>query len=87
MPDNNGEVWAGVLNGRQIVRLDPRSERWTVYQMPEPYAYDRRTWIDNSTHPVTLWYVDYNGVLVRSNRWTSVIPSLAANKISNRDSK
>jgi streptogramin lyase len=65
MPDNNGEVWAGVLNGRQIVRLDPRSERWTVYQMPEPYAYDRRTWIDNSTHPVTVWYVDYNGVLVR----------------------
>jgi virginiamycin B lyase len=65
MPDKNGEVWAGVLNGRQIVRLDPRSERWTVYQLPEPYAYDRRTWIDNSTNPVTVWYVDYNGVLVR----------------------
>ncbi len=65
MPDKNGEVWAGVLNGRQTVRLDPRSERWTVYQLPEPYAYDRRTWIDNSTNPVTVWYVDYNGVLVR----------------------
>jgi len=31
----------------------------------EPYAYDRRTWIDSSTHPVTVWYVDYNGALIR----------------------
>jgi streptogramin lyase len=65
MPDNNGEVWAGVLHGRQMLRLDPQSERWTTYQLPEPYAYDRRTWIDSSTHPVTVWYVDYNGYLVR----------------------
>jgi virginiamycin B lyase len=65
MPDKNGEVWAAVLNGRQMLRLDPRSERWTVYQLPEPYAYDRRTWIDSSTHPVTVWYVDYNGALIR----------------------
>ena len=36
-----------------------------VYQMPEPYSYDRRTYIDASTHPVTVWYVDYNGYLVR----------------------
>ena len=65
MPDKNGDVWAGVLNGRQFVRLNPRSERWTVYELPEPYAYDRRTWIDSSTNPVTVWYVDYDGVLVR----------------------
>jgi streptogramin lyase len=54
MPDNNGEVWAGVLHGRQMVRLDPKTERWTVYQMPEPFTYDRRTWIDSSIHPVTV---------------------------------
>jgi virginiamycin B lyase len=65
MPDKNGEVWAGVMHGRQMVRLDPRTEKWTVYEMPEPFAYDRRTWIDSSTHPVTVWYVDYNGYLVR----------------------
>jgi virginiamycin B lyase len=65
MPDKNGEVWAGVLHGRQIVRLDPRTEKWTVYEMPEPMSYDRRTWIDSSTHPVTVWYVDYSGYLVR----------------------
>ncbi len=65
MPDKNGEVWAGVLHGRQMVRLNPKTESWTVYQMPEPFAYDRRTYIDSSTHPVTVWYVDYNGYLVR----------------------
>ncbi len=65
MPDKNGEVWAGVLHGRQVVRFDPKTGRWTVYQMPEPFAYDRRTYIDASTRPVTVWYVDYNNYLVR----------------------
>src|SRR5467141_3737827 len=65
MPDKNGEVWAGVLHGRQMVRLDPKTGRWIVYEMPEPFSYDRRTFIDSSTKPVTVWYVDYNGYLVR----------------------
>lgn len=65
MPDRNGEVWAGVLHGRQMVRLNPKTDDWTVYQMPEPYCYDRRTVIDTSTKPVTVWYADYNGWLVR----------------------
>jgi virginiamycin B lyase len=65
MPDKNGEVWAGVLHGRQVVRYDPKAERWAAYQMPEPLCYDRRTYIDASTHPVTVWYVDYNNYLVR----------------------
>lgn len=65
MPDKNGEVWAGVLHGRQMLRFDPKTSHWNAYQMPEPYSYDRRTYIDASTHPVTVWYVDYNGYLVR----------------------
>jgi streptogramin lyase len=65
MPDKNGEVWAGVLHGRQFVRFNPRTQNWRVYELPEPFAYDRRTWIDNSTNPVTVWYVDYDNYLVR----------------------
>jgi streptogramin lyase/mono/diheme cytochrome c family protein len=61
MPDKNGEVWAGEMHGRDIVRFDPRTERWLVYEMPEPYAHDRRTWIDNSTNPLTVWFVDNSG--------------------------
>ena len=65
MPDKNGEVWAGVLHGRQMVRLDPKTGSWHVYDMPEPYSYDRRTVIDNSNKTAAVWYVDYNGYLVR----------------------
>jgi streptogramin lyase/cytochrome c5 len=64
-PDANGEVWAGVLHGRQMVRYNQHNGEWHVYEMPEPFTYDRRTYIDASTHPVTVWYVDYNGYLVR----------------------
>jgi streptogramin lyase/mono/diheme cytochrome c family protein len=65
MPDKNGEIWAGVLHGRQMLRYNPKTDHWTVYQMPEPYSYNRRTVIDTSTKPATVWYVDYNGYLVR----------------------
>ena len=65
MPDNNGEVWGGELHGGRFVRYNPRTDRWIEYVLPEPYSHDRRTWIDNSTNPVTVWYVDHNNYLVR----------------------
>ena len=65
MPDKNGEIWAGVLHGRQMLRYNPKTDHWVAYQMPEPLSYDRRTVIDTSTKPATVWYVDYNGYLVR----------------------
>ena len=65
MPDKNGEVWAGALHAGRFVRFNPRTERWVEYMMPEPYSHNRRTWIDNSTSPVTVWYVDHNGYMVR----------------------
>ena len=64
-PDKNGEVWAGGLQSGHFMRFNPKTEQWTAYMMPEPYAHDRRTWIDNSTNPVTVWYVDHNGYMVR----------------------
>lgn len=65
MPDKNGEIWAGGMQSGRFWRFDPTAELWTGYMMPEPYAHDRRTWIDNSTDPVTVWYVDHNGYVVR----------------------
>ena len=65
MPDKNGEVWAGALHAGRFLRLNPRTERWIEYEMPEPYSHDRRTWIDNSTDPISVWYVDHNGYIVR----------------------
>ena len=65
MPDKNGEVWAAPIQSGIMFRFNPRTERWIGYRMPEPYSHDRRTWIDNSTDPVTVWYVDHNGYMVR----------------------
>jgi len=60
-----GEVWAGELHGGRMLRFNPAADHWTEYVLPEPYSHDRRTWIDNSTTPVMVWYVDHNSYLVR----------------------
>jgi streptogramin lyase/mono/diheme cytochrome c family protein len=65
MPDKRGEVWAGALHSGRVLRFNPQADRWTEYVLPEPYSHDRRTWIDNSTTPVTFWYVDHNSYLIR----------------------
>lgn len=65
MPDKNGEVWAASMNGRGYFRLNPKTERWIEYVLPEPYAVNTRTWVDNSTNPVSVWYIDYMGYIVR----------------------
>ena len=63
--DKNGEIWAGELQGGRYLRFNPKTEQWTQYVLPEPYGHDRESWIDNSTNPVTVWYVDHDGWLVR----------------------
>lgn len=68
MTDKNGEVWAAALHGGRFERFNPRTEQWTEYVLPEPYSHDRRTWIDNSSDPVTVWYADHNGYIVRIQR-------------------
>jgi virginiamycin B lyase len=63
--DKNGEVWAGELHAGRYLRFNPKTERWTEYVLPEPYGFDRQSWIDNSTDPVTVWYTDHDGWIVR----------------------
>jgi virginiamycin B lyase len=63
--DRNGEVWAGELQGGRYLRFNPKNQQWTEYLLPEPYGHDRESWIDNSTNPVTVWYVDHDGWIVR----------------------
>jgi virginiamycin B lyase len=63
--DKNGEVWGGELQGGRYARFNPKTQMWTEYVLPEPYGHDRESWIDNSTDPVTVWYVDHDGWIVR----------------------
>ena len=65
VPDKNGEVRAGELHGAGFLRRNPRTDQWIEDGMSEPYAHDRRTWIDNSTDPISGWYLDYQGYIVR----------------------
>jgi len=63
--DKNGEVWAGEMHAGRYVRYNPKTEHWIEYVLPEPYGLDRESWVDNSTDPVTVWYVDHDGWVVR----------------------
>jgi virginiamycin B lyase len=63
--DKNGEIWAGEMHAGRYFRFNPKTEQFTEYVLPEPYGIDRETWIDNSTDPVTVWYVDHDGWIVR----------------------
>ena len=62
--DKNGEVWAGSVQTGRYARLDPETEQWIFYVLPEPYSHNRKSWVDDSTDPVSLWYVDHNSYLV-----------------------
>ena len=65
MADKNGEVWAGEIQAGRMGRFTPRTQRWTESVLPEPYALDFSAWVDNSTDPVTVWYGDLYGYIVR----------------------
>ncbi len=65
MPDKNGEVWSPELQGGRVARFNPRTDQWVEYVLPEPHAFNRRTYIDSSTNPVTVWYGDDNSYVVR----------------------
>ena len=62
--DKNGDVWAGELNGGHYLRFNPKTEQFTAYTLPEPFAMDRESWIDNATDPVSVWFVDHDGWLI-----------------------
>jgi streptogramin lyase len=63
--DKNGEVWAGEMHGGRYSRFNPKTGVWTQYMLPEPYGIDRKSWVDNSTTPVSVWYVDQEGYIAR----------------------
>jgi streptogramin lyase len=64
-PDKNGEVWAGESHSGRYARFNPKTEEWVEYVLPEPYGFDRESWVDNSTDPVTVWYTDHDGWITR----------------------
>jgi len=63
--DKNGDIWLGLMHTGRVGRFDAKSEQWTEYVLPSPYSFDFFSWVDNSTDPVTYWYGDQFGYIVR----------------------
>lgn len=63
--DKNGEVWAGEMRAGRMARFNPKTYQWTEYVLPEPYSFDWQTYVDNSTNPVTVWFGNQYGYIVR----------------------
>ncbi len=63
--DKNGEIWAGEMHGGKVARFNPKTEQWIEYVLPTGWSQDYHSWIDNSTDPVTYWYGDQFGYIVR----------------------
>jgi virginiamycin B lyase len=63
--DKHGDVWSGELQAGAYLRLIPKTAEWIEYRLPEPYSHDRQNWIDNTTDPVSVWYVEHDGWVVR----------------------
>ena len=63
--DKNGEIWAGEMHGGRVARFNPRMHRWIEYQLPSVWSFDFSSWVDNSSDPVTYWYGDEYGYIVR----------------------
>jgi hypothetical protein len=57
---------AARLDDIHVVRKEGgKTGVWTQYVLPEPYGIDRKSWVDNSTTPVSIWYVDQEGYIAR----------------------
>jgi virginiamycin B lyase len=53
-PDRNGEAWTGSMLTDRVARLDPKTGQFTEYLLPTSTNI-RRTFVDDSTTPVTFW--------------------------------
>ena len=63
--DKNGIIWAGEVRAGKMGRFDPKTQQWIEYWMAEPFSHNWNTYVDNTTSPVTVWYGDQYGYIVR----------------------
>src|SRR3990172_3645573 len=63
--EKNGEIWAGLVRAGKMGRFNPKTHQWIEYWMAEPFSHNWDSWVDNTTNPVTVWYGDQYGFIVR----------------------
>jgi len=48
-----------------VARFNQKTHQWIEYWMAEPFSHNWDSWVDNTTNPVTVWYGDQYGFIVR----------------------
>ncbi len=61
--DKNGEVWTGGMTTDRVIRLDPKTGQTVEYMLPKDTNI-RRTYVDNTTTPVTFWTGSNHGASI-----------------------
>jgi virginiamycin B lyase len=61
--DRNGEAWTGSMMDDRVTRLDPKTGAFVDYLMPNETNM-RRTFVDNTTTPVTFWVGSNHGASI-----------------------
>jgi streptogramin lyase len=61
--DKNGEAWAGSEFADSVMRVDSKTGQSTEYLLPR-HTNMRRSFVDNSTTPVTFWVGNTHGASI-----------------------
>jgi streptogramin lyase len=61
--DKNDEAWAGTEFADSVMRVNTKSGETTEYLLPR-HTNMRRTFVDNSTTPVTFWVGNTHGASI-----------------------
>jgi virginiamycin B lyase len=56
--DKNGDAWTAGMSTDLILRLDPKSGKFTEYMLPTVDANIRHIDVDNSASPVAVWVAE-----------------------------
>jgi streptogramin lyase len=58
-PDKNGMLWVAFPNDDRVAKLDPRTEQWTVYNLPAHGTNTRFITVDNRKESVEVWEASF----------------------------
>ncbi len=53
--DKNGMVWINLTNADRVTRFDPKTEKWTTFQLPSLGTETRFIAVDNRKDTVEVW--------------------------------
>ena len=59
--DKNGDVWTVGMSTDFVYRLNPKTNKFTLYLLPQLGANLRKIDVDNSTTPVSIWVAEVLG--------------------------